>query len=104
MNKNTYNFGQSLRQIRQSRGLSQTDLAEAIDVSKGTIYRYENNLQDPPLQMAVRLARYFETSVDALAGLNRHQYIDVSHLTGKQRRALKEFLEIYPYDPDSSEQ
>jgi transcriptional regulator with XRE-family HTH domain len=34
-----------LREIRQSRGLSQKDLGELARVSSGTIYRLENGLR-----------------------------------------------------------
>lgn len=34
-----------LRQIRQSRGLSQKDLGELARVSSGTVYRLENELR-----------------------------------------------------------
>ncbi len=34
-----------LRELRQSRGLSQRDLAELARVSSGTVYRLENGLR-----------------------------------------------------------
>ena len=34
-----------LREIRQSRGLSQRDLGELASVSSGTVYRLENGLR-----------------------------------------------------------
>ena len=102
MCKNTYNFGQRLKQIRLSRGISQAALANKINVSKETIYRYENNIKEPSLQTVVRLAQFFETSVDALVGMNDRAYLDVSHLSERQRNALEEFLKIYPCDSGAS--
>ena len=36
-----------MRQIRASRGWSQTQMAEALDVAKSTVSLYEHNKRDP---------------------------------------------------------
>ncbi|MEY4055481.1 MAG: hypothetical protein RL519_816 [Pseudomonadota bacterium] len=56
----------SLRDVRRARGLSQADLAEALEVSRQTIIAIEADKYDPSLPMAYRLAAYFELPVEEL--------------------------------------
>jgi putative transcriptional regulator len=55
-----------LRELRKARGLSQADLAEAIEVSRQTINAIEAAKYDPSLPMAFRLAAYFDVPLEGL--------------------------------------
>ncbi len=55
-----------LRDLRKSRGLSQAELAEAIEVSRQTINAVEADKYDPSLPMAYKLAAFFDVPVEAL--------------------------------------
>jgi putative transcriptional regulator len=55
-----------LRDLRTARGLSQVELAEAIEVSRQTIIAMEAEKYDPSLPMAYRLAAYFGLPVEEL--------------------------------------
>ena len=55
-----------LRDLRRQRGLSQADLAEAIEVSRQTIIALEADKYDPSLPMAYRLAAFFGVPVEEL--------------------------------------
>jgi putative transcriptional regulator len=55
-----------LRELRKQRGLSQADLAEAIEVSRQTIIGIEADKYDPSLPMAYKLAAFFEVAVENL--------------------------------------
>ena len=45
----TKDFGATLKTLRTTRGWSQKELAKRINRSANTIWRYENNLQEPTL-------------------------------------------------------
>ena len=53
-----------VRTLRTDRGLSQQDLAHAMDVSRQTINSIETGRYTPSLPLAIALARYFERSVE----------------------------------------
>ena len=55
-----------IRQLRTERGLSQRQLAEAVDVSRQTINSIEQERYTPSLPLALALARFFETTVEAM--------------------------------------
>jgi putative transcriptional regulator len=55
-----------VRELRTARGLSQGQLASAMGVSRQTINSIEQERYTPSLPLALSLARYFETSVEAM--------------------------------------
>jgi putative transcriptional regulator len=55
-----------VRDQRTRRGLSQSDLAKALDVSRQTIISIEKGRFVPSLPLAMALARYFDVTVEDL--------------------------------------
>lgn len=62
-------FCERLKELRIEKGVGQIELAKAINVSKGIISLWENGLREPKLSNLIILAKYFEVSIDYLAGL-----------------------------------
>lgn len=59
-------FGEILMQLRQEKHLSQAELGHIIYVSGGTISNYEKGVHYPDVEKLVRLADYFNVSIDYL--------------------------------------
>lgn len=57
-----------VRELREKAGLSQGQLADAVDVSRQTINSIEKERYTPSLPLALALARYFGNSVENLFG------------------------------------
>ena len=55
-----------LREIRMCKGLTQKEVADALSISKDSLSRYENGKQDPRLDVAIRLSKYLEVSMEIL--------------------------------------
>jgi putative transcriptional regulator len=55
-----------LRVLRAERNWSQADLAQKLDVSRQSINAIETGRFDPSLPLAFRLARLFETTIEAI--------------------------------------
>jgi putative transcriptional regulator len=53
-----------IRQLRTERGLSQRQLAVAMDVSRQTINSIEQERYTPSLPLAIALARFFGRTVE----------------------------------------
>ncbi|MCD8089769.1 MAG: helix-turn-helix transcriptional regulator [Clostridiales bacterium] len=62
-------FGSNIKKLRENRGLSLSDVAEKLGITKGLISKYENNLVDPSLSTAAKFAEFYSVSLDCLAGL-----------------------------------
>lgn len=63
------NFSERLKLLRQEKNIGQIELAAKIGVSKGVISLWENDLREPKLSNLILLARFFNVSLDYLAGL-----------------------------------
>lgn len=55
-----------IKALRKARGLRQEDLAAALGVTRQTVIAIENDKYNPSLELAMRLARYLETTVEEL--------------------------------------
>ena len=53
-----------IRVCRARKRITQGELANAVGVSRQTIISIENGRYDPSLDLAFRLARYFDMSVE----------------------------------------
>lgn len=57
-----------IKELREERCLSQANLASAIDTSQRNIGRWENEENEPTYSQLVKLADYFNVSIDYLVG------------------------------------
>ncbi len=55
-----------IKELRKIKGYRQEDLAKALNVSRQTIIAIENNKYNPTLELAMKLARCLETTVEEL--------------------------------------
>jgi putative transcriptional regulator len=55
-----------LRELRASRGWSQGDLAEALNVSRQTVNAIETGKYDPSLPLAFKIARLFKRPIEEI--------------------------------------
>ncbi|MDE6869404.1 MAG: helix-turn-helix domain-containing protein [Clostridia bacterium] len=59
-------LGERLYQLRKQKYISQDELANIMDVSRQSISKWELDQTYPDIENLVRLARYFDVSVDYL--------------------------------------
>ncbi len=62
-------FGERLKELREEKGLTQEELAEAIGYSDVSIYYWETGKRLPYLDTAIVIAQFFKVSLDYLAGI-----------------------------------
>ncbi|EWS98978.1 helix-turn-helix transcriptional regulator [Pseudoalteromonas sp. SCSIO 43095] len=62
----------NIAKFRKEAGLSQQELADAINVSRKTISTVETNRFTPSVIIALKIARHFNTSVESLFTLQEH--------------------------------
>ncbi len=58
----------NIRALRKERGLTQEQLAEVLGVTVGAVHKWESGLNMPDILLLIRMADFFDTSVDALLG------------------------------------
>jgi putative transcriptional regulator len=77
-------FYTRLRLVRIERNLSRQQLADALGVHYQTIGYIERGDYTPSLELALRLARYFDLPVEALFSLDPFAPLDAHALTSGQ--------------------
>lgn len=61
-------FSERLKELRLEKGLSQNQLAKAVNLSDVAICLWEQNKRVPNLDAVIAIADFFGVSIDYLAG------------------------------------
>ena len=86
-------FGDMIKNLRQSRGLNQVQLADSLNVSKQTVSNWENNNILPSIEMLVKISQFFSVSTDYLLELDSRSYIEVTGLTDIQLAHVRQIID-----------
>ena len=71
MKKNSCNvFGKRLAELREEKGLTQTELSQLLDIQRVTIAKYETGERAPSIDNLISFAEYFDVSTDYLLNLS----------------------------------
>ena len=65
-------LNESIRTLRRERGMTQEQLAEAMNVSAAAVSKWENGQSVPDIAVLTALADFYEVSLDALVGYTIH--------------------------------
>ena len=57
-----------IRDLREDRDLNQTQVAKMLGMSQTGYSKYETGENDIPTSVLIKLARFYETSIDYLLG------------------------------------
>lgn len=55
-----------MRELREEKGLTQTELANYLEVTQKTYSHYENDERSIPLEKLILLADFYQTTLDYL--------------------------------------
>ena len=72
-------FAQKLSELRNAKGVTQEEVANALGISNKTLSKWENGTSSPDLNMLVALADYYNVTTDALLGLS-HGETDIKKI------------------------
>lgn len=107
-------FSCRLKQLRESLGMTQDELAKKLNLTQSTIAYYENGKKMPTLENAIIITNLLNTSLDYLVGVSDCQNTenikesediycsdaildDISNLSCESLKSLKEFVEFLKF-------
>ena len=61
-------LGENIYKLRTRKKLSQEDFAAAMEVSRQSVSKWENDMAVPELEKLIKMAKLFEVSLDELVG------------------------------------
>lgn len=68
-------FFPNIRNLREDADLTQKQLGEILHVSQRCYSYYETGKHDIPLEILIRIAEYYNVSLDYLVGRSAHKEI-----------------------------
>ena len=95
-----------LRLLRDIKGLTQKELANILNISRGLVNNWENGYADISLKKLVEFAYYFQVPIDYILGLTTHfdkaTYVYKKNLNlqylGKQIKIIRKMLRLNQTD------
>ena len=105
-----FDFGHNLKELRHSKGLTQEQAAELLNVSKQSVSRWENNITYPDIWFLPVVASFYGVTVDSLLGADYesnkailNEYTskrDEAHHLGNMQDAFELSEELYALFPN----
>lgn len=77
-----------IKQLREQAGLSQSELARRLDVTRSSVNAWEMGLSAPTTQYIVAMAKMFHVSSDFLLGLSKEQCLVLDGYTPQEIELL----------------
>lgn len=65
------NLGENIYRLRTSKNMSQGDLADALEVSRQSVSKWENDSAVPELEKLIKMSELFGVTLDELVGTKR---------------------------------
>ena len=90
----------NLKLLRLRKGISQQKLADALGLSQQSINHYENHKIEPDIETLIKIADYFETSVDYVIGhtniTRRIENTSAYHLNADEGDVITKYRALTP--------
>ena len=88
-------FGRKLRNLRLEAGLTQSELALRLNVTKAVVSYYELHERSPSPEVLIKISTIFHVSTDYLLGLSRRKTLDVSDLSNEELEVLQIIIDSF---------
>ena len=80
--------GDRLKQLRENKGITHSELADHLQVGFAQIYRFESGKADPSTEVLDRMANLFDVSVDYLLGRIDTPYPELESLSSEEKEVI----------------
>ena len=96
-------IGERLQDLRIEAGVKQEDLGKMLNLSKNAVSAYEKERNEPSDEIKIKLARFFDVSVDYLLGLtddpcpykSRKRHVRIpDNMTDEQIAFIEKFIKF----------
>jgi len=64
-------FYQRLKDLREDRDLNQSDIANLLNTTRQQYALYENGIRELPMHHFITLAKFYNVSIDYMAGIEQ---------------------------------
>ena len=92
IDKDTFDFGHRLQELRVKRRLTQREVAERLRCHKNTIGKYENNERKPSYSVIKKLAFMYNTSTDFILDFSDRPFIFIDDLPKSKQDMIMDLV------------
>lgn len=88
-------YYQRLRDLREDYDKTQKDIADFLNITQVQYHRYESGKREMPYHMVIKLAKYYNVSLDYIAGMtNEKAGLTKSSLNDKETHLINSFRKL----------
>ena len=84
-----------IKQLRQARGLTQTELAHIMSVTRSSVNAWEMGISVPTAAKLVELSLFFHVSTDYILGLEKNETVQLDDLRQDQKEIIYSLLSYF---------
>lgn len=88
-----FGFSERLKGLRKNMGITQSDLAKKLSLTRASVNAWEMGLSVPSTPFIVELARLFHVSTDYLLGLDNNITISTDTLSDKEIAVIMNMID-----------
>ena len=83
-----YNLCQRISELRTRFGITQSELAKRLGVTRSSVNAWELGFATPQLKHIVEMSKIFGTTVDEILNVSPKVMIDITELTETEQQAV----------------
>ena len=83
-----HNIADRIRYLRDKAGMTQTDLANRLGISRSAVNSWEMSFSSPSLANIIEMTQLFHVSADYLLSLSDKMTVDISSLSNEEKEIV----------------
>ena len=89
------NIADRIRYLRDKAGMTQTDLAKKLGISRNAVNAWEMSVSIPSLSNVVEMSRIFHVSTDYLLSVSDKMLVDISELNSNEQEIILKTIDCF---------
>ena len=89
------NIADKIRYLRDKVGMTQSDLAKRLGISRSAVNSWEMSLSTPSLANIMEMKEIFHVSVDYLLSLENRLTVDITDLSNEERELVVRLISCF---------
>ena len=89
------NIGEKIGNLRAKAGLTQTDLAKKLGISRSSVNFWEMSLSSPSVANIIEMSKIFNVPTDYFLSSENKELIDITELTFEQKEVIYKTVALF---------
>ena len=89
------NIGEKIGNLIAKTGLTQTDLAKLLGISRSSVNFWEMSLSSPSVANIIEMSKIFNVPTDYFLSENDKELIDITGLTFEQKELIYKMVALF---------